>query len=69
MNAAYNIKITPLVVGEPPKSATPEVELLKKHSIDDASKVRVTGGTLIEVADVEKTTARRKTVTVRQPRL
>jgi len=39
LNAAYNIKITPLVVGEPPESATPEVELLKKHSIDDASMI------------------------------
>jgi 2-hydroxychromene-2-carboxylate isomerase len=35
--ASYEIKIIPLVVGMPPQSTTPEIELLKQHSIDDAT--------------------------------
>ena len=37
LTASYEIKIIPLVVGIPPQSTTPEVELLKQHSIDDAT--------------------------------
>ena len=37
LTASYEIKIIPLVVGIPPQSTTPEIELLKQHSIDDAT--------------------------------
>ena len=37
LTASYEIKIIPLVVGMPPQSTTPEIELLKQHSIDDAT--------------------------------
>ena len=36
---SYDIELIPLVVGTPPPSSTPEVEMLKKHSIEDATVI------------------------------
>ena len=37
LGQSYDIELVPLVVGTPPVSSTPEVEMLKDHSIKDAS--------------------------------
>ena len=39
LEQSYDIKLIPLVVGAPPVSSTPEVEMLKNHSIKDASMI------------------------------
>ena len=39
LEQSYDIKLIPLVVGAPLVSSTPEVEMLKKHSIKDASMI------------------------------
>jgi len=36
---SYNIELIPLVVGSPPPTSTPEVEMLKKHNIEDAKMI------------------------------
>ena len=36
---SYDIELIPLVVGTPPPSSTPEVDMLKKHSIEDATVI------------------------------
>jgi 2-hydroxychromene-2-carboxylate isomerase len=39
LGQSYDIELIPLVVGTPPVSSTPEVEMLKDHSIKDASMI------------------------------
>ena len=36
---SYDIEVIPLVVGPPPPSSTPEVEMLQKHNIEDAKMI------------------------------
>jgi 2-hydroxychromene-2-carboxylate isomerase len=39
LGQSYDIELIPLVVGTPPVSSTPEVEMLQDHSIKDASMI------------------------------
>ena len=36
---SYDIEVMSLVVGPPPASSTPEVEMLQKHNIQDAKNI------------------------------
>ena len=52
---SYDIEVIPLVVGPPPPSSTPEVEMLQKHNIEDAKMIAPYYGLTFDTneADIE----------------
>jgi len=50
---SYNIEVIPLVVGSPPPSSTPEVEMLKKHNIEDAKMIAPYYGLTFDTNEID----------------
>ena len=50
---SYDIEVIPLVVGSPPSSSTPEVEMLQKHNIEDAKMIAPYYGLTFETNEID----------------
>ena len=50
---SYDIEVMPLVVGPPPPSSTPEVEMLQKHNIEDAKMIAPYYGLTFETNEMD----------------